>query len=129
MLKIGLDDGVGQFHLKSSLSDFSMFKRTVKVFSSALLEDAFHLTDRELELLFCIVSFYKFGDGDIFSKGNVNKFFKPFGSKRLIQVWLPKLANKHWVDFNSKSVVIKQDKVLKFLLMDTVMFDIKFTRE
>lgn len=127
--RIEFKDNLGEFSISGAVDDFTFFKRAVRIFSSSFLEDVFHLTDRELELLYCIALFKKLGDGDIFSKTNINKFFPSFGSKRLLQVWLPKLEKKFWITFTKSTVDFKHTKVLDFLNKDKVLFNIYLKKE
>lgn len=124
--KIELDENEGNFVLNSSLENYDLFKRVVRVFSSSFLDESFFLTDRELELLYCITQFKKHGDGNVFSKTNINKFFPSFGSKRLLQVWLPKLQKKFWITFDKNTISFRQEKILDFLSKDNINFSISF---
>lgn len=122
--KLVVENNFGAFFLKKSLEDFDMFKRVVSIFSHSFLKSEYHLTDREIELLYCIVQFKKNGSGDIYSKTNIKEYFAPFKNKRIMQVWLPKLEDKDWITYTKNTIDFKRDQVLKFLSKDSINFNL-----
>lgn len=126
--KIDLSEKVGKISFHLSDAEYAVFKKCVNIFSSALLKDEYHLTNRELELLYCLYLFKKNGEGEMYSRSNISEFFSTFGSKRLLQVWLPKLANKKWITIQNDSVEFKKQIILDFLKKDNIVFNISYTK-
>lgn len=121
---------IGTFFHKEIVDDYTFFKRAVGVFSASFLSKDYHLTDRELELFYCIFNFKTKGSGEIFSKSNLSAYFGPFESnKRVLQVWLPKLADKFWVKYTKTSVDILHSDLVEFLKKDKISFSVNYKRE
>ena len=78
--------------------DRKYFEKIVKVYSAAAIENEdFHLSDRELELLYCISKSIAAGRRDILSLDVIRVHFRSFKDKKTLQVWLPKLVSKKWL--------------------------------
>ncbi len=120
---------MGNFFYKNEVDDFTFFKRAVGVFSSSFLEKEYCLTERQLELLYSIFRFKTKGSGDMFSMTNIKEFFPTFGSKRVLQVWLPQLAEKLWIRYENDIVEITQPTLLGFLSKDKLSFNIFYKRK
>ena len=85
---------------ESIKDDFILFKKIVGIFSAAFVDDIFHLTKREMELLHCVFMCIASGDREVYSATNMRKYFKSFKDKKTVQVWIPKLIEKGWVYFS-----------------------------
>lgn len=78
--------------------DRRYFEKIVKIYSIAVIENEdFHLSDRELELLYCISKSIAAGRRDILSLDVIRVHFRSFKDKKTLQVWIPKLINKRWL--------------------------------
>jgi len=78
-------------------TDKDYFIKVIKIFSAAFLEDKFHLTDRELDLLYGLYQSISIGEREILKPNIINEFFSSFKDKKTIQVWLPRVEKKGWV--------------------------------
>lgn len=118
----------GSFTFNVSHGDYEFFKRVVNVMSNAFLSKEHRLTSREVELLYCICNFKNSGSGSMFSASNIKNFFSSFGSKRLLQIWLPKLVEKHWVKVVNDSVEFNSVGIFNFLSSEEVFFNISYKK-
>lgn len=126
---ISFDNNSGNFFYKEVADDFTFFKKVVSVFSASFLDESYHLTDRELKLLYNIYMFKTKGSGNIYSKANISTFFPTFGSKRILQIWLPKLQNKEWIRYTKTSVDFLEPKLIEFLKSDKISFSVHYKRQ
>lgn len=103
--------------------DFYYFRKIVGIFSSAFIDSMFHLTNREVELLYCVYNCIKSGDRSIYSNVNIRKYFKPFKDKKTVQVWIPKLIEKGWL-YSSDGMFFINGNFEKFSKIKKVSFNI-----
>jgi hypothetical protein len=78
-------------------SNKEYFLKVVRIFSAAFLDDQFHLTDRECDLLYGVYQSISIGERDILKPEIIDSFFKSFRDKKTVQVWLPRVEKKGWI--------------------------------
>lgn len=78
--------------------DRKYFEKIVRVYSAAVIDNEdFHLSKRELELLYCVSKSIASGRRDVLSLDVIRVHFRSFKDKKTLQVWLPKLVEKRWL--------------------------------
>lgn len=78
--------------------DRKYFEKIIKIYSAAVIDDEnFHLSKRELELLYYVFKSIESGRRDILSLDVIRVHFRAFKDKKTLQVWLPKLIDKKWL--------------------------------
>jgi len=106
--------------------DYKYFTKIVRVYSAAVIDDEnCHLTDRELELLYCVHKAISSGRRDILSLDVIRVYFRSFKDKKTLQVWVPKLIEKKWLVEQGGNYYINGDfENLAFTQKTTFYLDI-----
>lgn len=91
------------------LSDKEYFYKVVKIFSAAYVIDEDHLTNREMEFLYCLHKALSAGYTDIINNDTISRFFKTFDTKNTVKLWLNRLIEKNWVEQEGKNISIIGD--------------------
>ena len=97
-------------------SDREYFLKVIKIFSAAFLDEEFHLTERESELVYGVYKCISSGDRDILKNEYINNYFHSFKEKKVIQVWLNRVEKKGWVSQSNGKYYIEGDfeKLIQF---------------
>jgi hypothetical protein len=109
--------------------DRRYFEKIVKVYSAAVIDDDdFHLSNRELELLYCISNSIAAGRRDVLSLDVIRVHFRSFKDKKTLQVWLPKLIEKRWLVERGGSYYITGE-FEKLVNTNTTTFNLNIIRK
>jgi hypothetical protein len=92
------------------------FLKVIRIFSAAFLDDQFHLTDRECDLLYGVYQSISIGEREILKSDIIDMFFKSFKDKKTVQVWLPRVEKKGWISESKGKYYIEGDfeKLINF---------------
>lgn len=97
-------------------NDKDYFLKVIKIFSAAFLDDEFHLTSREMDLVYGVYQCISSGERDILKKECIEKFFSSFKEKKTVQVWINRVEKKGWVsESNGRYFIEGQfEKLIQF---------------
>lgn len=90
-------------------SEKEYFIKVVQIFSSAFLDSKFHLTERELDLLYGVYQAISSGEREILKPDIISKYFSSFKDKKTVQVWLPRVEKKGWISESKGRYFIEGD--------------------
>lgn len=106
-------------------NDEEYFNMVVRIFSEAFIYDRdYHLTNRELELLYCAFKAIKNGRRNILDRQVIREYFQPFGKKQTVQIWLPKVVDKLFLVNRGDDYYINGD-LEKLIKMNNTEFSLK----
>lgn len=98
-----IDNNELRFGAAYALTEKEYFYKMVRVFSAAHVPDDKHLSDRELEYLYCAYKCIKSGSRDLIDNMNISRYFKTFKDRNTAKTWLKRVQDKLWIDeYNGK---------------------------